>query len=201
MPSSVESKSSRSIQSRPSKVIVNEIKTLQSVKTQFAPNVKFLLIRDGEKQEMEHYFKQRDPRVVHVVLEAFINVAQYQPFQGGSYIPLPGKLQNWLRCALRAVLRSFCRAWTSLVATNIVMYNRFWLAASPHMQLLLGHYPLKLCENGELHYHVCRWGMGNCLHFFCWFVSWIRRIVCLDKRRLMLALFIYLPKAYKYKYV
>jgi len=110
-------------------VIENEIKTLKSVKMQFVLNVYFLITRDGEKQEMEHYFKQRDPMVfnrnkaatvnsvfcrfidevkgemeawcqrgsgwvVEGVLEAFVNVAQYQPLRGGSYMPLPKKLQN-----------------------------------------------------------------------------------------------------------
>jgi len=32
--------------------------------------------------------------VVEAVVEAFVNVAQYQPFHGGSYMPLPKKLQN-----------------------------------------------------------------------------------------------------------
>ena len=110
-------------------VIGNEIKTLKSVKTQLALDIKFLISRDGQKQEMEHDFRQRDPMVfnrnnvatvskvfrqfidevkgkieawsqrgsgwvVEGVLEAFINVAQYQPFCGGSYIPLPGKLKT-----------------------------------------------------------------------------------------------------------
>ena len=51
------------------------------------------------------------------ILEAFINVVQYQPMRGGSYMPLPKKLQNkkaiinvqnrdnhCLRWALRAAL-------------------------------------------------------------------------------------------------
>ena len=51
------------------------------------------------------------------ILEAFINVAQYQPLRGGRYMPLPKKLQNkkaiinvqnrdnhCLRWALRAAL-------------------------------------------------------------------------------------------------
>jgi len=130
----------------------NEIRTLKSVKMQFGLNVEFSIPRDGEKQEMEHYFKQKDPTVfnrnnvtavnsvfhgfinevkgkieawsqrgsgwvVEGVLEAFMNVAQYQPFHGGSYMPLPKKLQNkkaiinvqnrdnkCLRWALRAAL-------------------------------------------------------------------------------------------------
>ena len=49
--------------SRFAEVIKNEIKTLKSVKTQFTLNVEFSITRDGEKQEMEHYFKQRDPMV------------------------------------------------------------------------------------------------------------------------------------------
>jgi len=78
------------------------------------------MTRNGEKQEMENYFKQRDPTVfnrnnaatvssvfcgsidefkgeikawsqrgsawvIQAVLEAFINVAQYQPFRGGCH--------------------------------------------------------------------------------------------------------------------
>jgi len=133
-------------------VIGNEIKTLKSVKTQFELDVEFSITRDGEKQEMIHYFKQTDPAVfkrnnaatvnsvlrrsvdefkgqieawsqrgsgwvVKAIVEAFVNVGQYQPFRGGSYMPLPKKLQNkkaiinvqnrddeYLRWALRAVL-------------------------------------------------------------------------------------------------
>jgi len=44
-------------------VVENEIRTLKSAKTQFGFNVKFSVTRDVEKQEMEHYFKQRDPAV------------------------------------------------------------------------------------------------------------------------------------------
>ena len=110
-------------------VIENEIKTLKSVKTQFALDVKFSTTRDDEKQEMKRYFKQSNTMVfnrnnaatvsdvlrrsidefkgeievwsqrgsgwvVEAVLKAYINVAQYQPFRGGSYMPLPKKLQN-----------------------------------------------------------------------------------------------------------
>ena len=32
--------------------------------------------------------------MVDEILEAFINVAQYQPLNGGSYMPLPEKLKN-----------------------------------------------------------------------------------------------------------
>ena len=32
--------------------------------------------------------------MIDEILEAFINVAQYQPLWGGSYMPLPKKLQN-----------------------------------------------------------------------------------------------------------
>jgi len=46
-------------------VIENEIKTLKSIKTQFTLNVEFSITREGEKQEMEHYFKQRDPAVLN----------------------------------------------------------------------------------------------------------------------------------------
>ena len=55
--------------------------------------------------------------MIDEILEAFINVAQYQPLRGGTYMPLPKKLQNkkaiinvqnrdnhCLRWALRAAL-------------------------------------------------------------------------------------------------
>jgi len=106
-----------------------EIKNLKSVKTQFALNVKFFITRNGEKEEMNHYFRQRDPAifnknnvatvsevlrraidefkgqieawsqrgsgwVVEAILDAYVNVARYQPFRGGSYFPLPAKLKN-----------------------------------------------------------------------------------------------------------
>jgi len=83
-----------------------------------------VITRDGVKQQIKHYFKQRDPAifnennaatvsdvfrqfidevkgeieawsqrgsgwVVEGVLEVFVNVARYQSFRGGSYIPLP----------------------------------------------------------------------------------------------------------------
>ena len=51
------------IKSRFAGVIENEIKTLKSIKTQFALNVKVSRTRNGEKQEMEYYFKQREPTV------------------------------------------------------------------------------------------------------------------------------------------
>jgi len=44
-------------------VAENEIQKLQSVKTLFALNVKFSITRDGKKEEMNHYFRQRDPAI------------------------------------------------------------------------------------------------------------------------------------------
>jgi len=133
-------------------VVENEIRNLESVKTQFALNVRFSITRDGVKQQMERYFKQREPAifnrnnvetvnsvlrqsidefkgeieawsqrgsgwVAEAVLDAFVNVARYQPFRGGSYIILPQKLKikkaiinvknrdnKCLRWALRAAL-------------------------------------------------------------------------------------------------
>jgi len=105
--------------SRFAEVIENEIQSLNSAKTQFALNIKFSITRDDEKQEMERYFKEREPTVfyrnnastvnrafrrfidevkgeieswsqrglgwiVEGVLEAFINVPQYQPFRGAA---------------------------------------------------------------------------------------------------------------------
>jgi len=40
-------------------VIENEIKTLKSVKIQFALNVRFLITRNAVKEQMKYYFKQR----------------------------------------------------------------------------------------------------------------------------------------------
>ena len=82
-----------------------------------------LLHVDAIKGEKEAWSQRGSGWVVEAVLETSINVAQYQPFQGGSYIPLPEELQNKnaiinvqnrdnqrLRWALRTGLRSFCRA-------------------------------------------------------------------------------------------
>ena len=87
------------------------------------------MIRDEERQQMDHYFNRMQPIILNEhnldiltpslnqfidevkgeieawsergsgwimeeILEAFINVAQYQPMRGGSYMPLPAKLKN-----------------------------------------------------------------------------------------------------------
>ena len=49
--------------SRFEEVVEYEIKKLKSVKTQFALNVRFSKTRDGEKEEMDHYFRQSDPAI------------------------------------------------------------------------------------------------------------------------------------------
>jgi len=59
--------------SRFEEVVENEIKTLKSLKTQFALKVKFSITRDDEKQEMEHYFKQKDPAVFNRNNAATVN--------------------------------------------------------------------------------------------------------------------------------
>ena len=46
------------------------------------------------KGKIEAWSQRGSGWVVEGVLEAFINVAQYQPFCGGSYIPLPEKLKT-----------------------------------------------------------------------------------------------------------
>ena len=110
-------------------VCKNEVGTMKSVKIQFSLLVRFYMIRDGEKEEMNHYFNRMQPVILtennidilnHLlnqlidevkgeieawsergsgwildkILEAFINVARYQPLRGGSYMPLPTKLKN-----------------------------------------------------------------------------------------------------------
>ena len=72
---------------------------------------------DEVKGEIEAWSERGSGWIMDKILEAFINVAKYQPMRGGSYMPLPKKLQNkkaiinvqnrdnqCLRWALRAAL-------------------------------------------------------------------------------------------------
>jgi len=107
----------------------DEVQALKSVKVQFGLLVRFSINRNGEVDQMEHYFNRMQPIVfnehnmdtlnhnfnhfvdqvrgeieawsergsgwvVDEILEAIINVAQYQPLNGGSFMPLPEKLKN-----------------------------------------------------------------------------------------------------------
>ena len=133
-------------------VCTHEVDTMKSVKIQFGLLVRFYMIRDEERQQMDHYFNRMKPVILNEhnmdmltpslnqfvdevkgeieawsergsgwimdeILEAFINVARYQPMRGGSYMQLPKKLKNkravlniqnrdneCLRWALRAAL-------------------------------------------------------------------------------------------------
>ena len=49
---------------------------------------------DEVKGEIEAWSRRGSGWVIDEVLEAFINVAQYQPLRGGSYMELPKKLKN-----------------------------------------------------------------------------------------------------------
>ena len=49
---------------------------------------------DEVKGEIEAWSKRGSGWVIDKILEAYINVAKYQPMQGGSYMPPPKKLQN-----------------------------------------------------------------------------------------------------------
>ena len=49
---------------------------------------------DHVKGEIEAWSQRGSGWVLDEILEAFINVAQYQPLQGGSYMPLPRRLKN-----------------------------------------------------------------------------------------------------------
>ena len=49
---------------------------------------------DEVKGEIEAWSERGSGWIMDKILEAFINVAQYQPMRGGSYMPLPKKLQN-----------------------------------------------------------------------------------------------------------
>ena len=72
---------------------------------------------DEVKGEIEAWSQRGSGWVIDEILEAFINVAQYQPLRGGSYMELPKKLQakkaiinvknrdnQCLRWAIRAAL-------------------------------------------------------------------------------------------------
>ena len=49
---------------------------------------------DEVRGEIEAWSQRGSGWVVDEILEAIINVAQYQPLNGGSYMPLPEKLKN-----------------------------------------------------------------------------------------------------------
>ena len=49
---------------------------------------------DHVKGEIEAWSLRGSGWVLDEILEVFINVAQYQPLQGGSFMPLPRKLKN-----------------------------------------------------------------------------------------------------------
>ena len=72
---------------------------------------------DEVKGEIEAWSERGSGWIMDKILEAFINVAQYRPLRGGSYMVLPAKLKNkkailniqnrdneCLRWALRAAL-------------------------------------------------------------------------------------------------
>ena len=68
-------------------VILNEhnIGTLNHAMNQFIDEV---------KGEIEAWSERGSGWIMDKILEAFINVAQYQPLRGGSYMELPTKLKN-----------------------------------------------------------------------------------------------------------
>ena len=49
---------------------------------------------DQVKGEIEAWSERGSGWIMDKILEAYINVAQYQPMRGGSYMPLPAKLKN-----------------------------------------------------------------------------------------------------------
>ena len=49
---------------------------------------------DEVKGEIEAWSERASGWIMDKISEAFINVARYQPMRGGSYMPLPKKLQN-----------------------------------------------------------------------------------------------------------
>ena len=49
---------------------------------------------DQVKGEIEAWSERGSGWIMDKILEAYINVARYQPMRGGSYMPLPAKLKN-----------------------------------------------------------------------------------------------------------
>ena len=49
---------------------------------------------DEVKGEIEAWSQRGSVWVIDEILEVFINVAQYRPLRGGSYMELPKKLKN-----------------------------------------------------------------------------------------------------------
>ena len=49
---------------------------------------------DQVKGEIEAWSERGSGWIMDKILEAYVNVARYQPMRGGSYMPLPKKLQN-----------------------------------------------------------------------------------------------------------
>ena len=68
-------------------IVLNEhnMDTLNHMMNQFVDEV---------RGEIEAWSQRGSGWVVDEILEAIINVAQYQPLNGGSYMPLPEKLKN-----------------------------------------------------------------------------------------------------------
>ena len=68
-------------------IVLNEhdMETLNHALNQFVDEV---------RSEIEAWSERGSGWVVDEILEAFINVARYQPLRGGSYIPLSEKLKN-----------------------------------------------------------------------------------------------------------
>ena len=46
-------------------VCMNEVETLGNVKIQFSLTVRFYMIRDGKKEEMDHYFNRMQPAILN----------------------------------------------------------------------------------------------------------------------------------------
>jgi len=70
---------------QPININEHNIDTLNHVFNQFVDEV---------RSEIEAWSERGSGWVVDKILEAIINVAQYQPLNGGSYMPLPEKLKN-----------------------------------------------------------------------------------------------------------
>ena len=49
---------------------------------------------DDVKGEIEAWSERGSGWIMDKILEAYINVARYQPMRGGSYMPLPAKLKK-----------------------------------------------------------------------------------------------------------
>ena len=84
---------------------------------------------DEVKGEIEAWSERGSGWIMDKILEAFINMAQYQPMRGGSYMLLPKKLQNKKAIINVQNRENQCLRWAlraALFPAPIELPNRRW---------------------------------------------------------------------------